>query len=178
MKVNDLVFLDESGVRLGMARTHARSPRGVRALDYQPKAKTKNMSIIGALGPAGMLSTEVMEGGMKKADFVRFFEQLMPMLQPGQALIVDNLRSHHADEVRTLAEARQIHLIFLPPYSPEFNPIEEAWSKLKAHLRSLRARTVDALFKAVQTGLDKITPTDVLGWVRHSGYSVSAAQPG
>jgi len=178
LKVEDLVFLDESGVRIGMARTHARSARGTRAVDYQPKARGKNMTIIGALGVEGMLTAEVMEGGMKKGDFLRFFEQLLPMLKPGQAVIMDNLRSHHADEIKALAAAHKVVLIYLPPYSPEFNPIEEAWSKLKAWLRKLRARTVEALFGAVGSGLERITPTDVIGWARHSGYPIGVAQHG
>lgn len=178
MKVEDLVFLDESGVRIGMARTHARSPRGTRAIDYQPKARGQNMTIIGALGTEGMVAAEVMEGGMKKVDFLQFFEQLLPLLKPGQAVVMDNLRSHHAVEVKAMAAAHDVVLIYLPPYSPEFNPIEESWSKLKAWLRKLRARTVEALFSAIESGLDRITPADVLGWTRHSGYAIGEAQHG
>ena len=177
MNLQDLVFVDESGVRVGMARSHARSLRGPRSVDYQPRARGRNMTIIGALGVEGMLTAEVLEGGMKKADFVRFFEHLLPLLKAGQAVIMDKLRSHHDDEIKALAAAHQVALIYLPPYSPDFNPIEEGWSKLKAWLRKLRARTIDALFSAVESGLDRITPTDVLGWARHSGYPAAVAQP-
>lgn len=176
MDLEALVFIDESSVRVGMARTHARSPCGTRAVDYQPKARGKNMTIIGALGVQGMLAAEVMEGGMKKADFIRFFQHLLPLVKAGQAVILDNLRSHHADEIKALARTHKVALVYLPPYSPDFNPIEEAWSKLKAWIRKLRARTVDALFNAVESGLERITPADVRGWAMHSGYPAAMAQ--
>lgn len=176
MKVEDLVFIDESSVRLGMARTHGRSRRGTRVVDSQPKARGNNMTIVGALGAEGMLLAELLKGGMKKPDFIAFFEKLMSQMNPGQAVILDNLRSHHAVEIKALAKAHKVALIFIPPYSPDLNPIEEGWSKLKAWLRKMRARTIETLHAALESGLDRITRSDFLGWATHSGYPQPVAQ--
>jgi len=89
---------------------------------------------------------------------------------PGQAVVLDNLRSHHAAEVKQLAKDAKVALIYLPPYSPDLNPIEEGWSKFKAWLRKRRARIAEALKTAVEEALDRITPKDVLGWTKHAGY--------
>jgi len=141
---------------------------------YEPKQRAKNITIIGALGVQGFLLADLVEGGMKKSHFIAFMMALLALLKPGQAVVLDNLRSHHAKEVKALAAAAGIYLIYLPPYSPDLNPIEEAWSKFKAWLRKIRARTIDALESGVESGLDRITRQDVLGWSTHAGYPVSA----
>lgn len=171
--VSDFVFADETGVNLAMARSHARCAKGQRAVVYEPKQRAKNITVIGAMGSQGMILAEVLAGGMKKPNFIAFAISLFALLKPGQVVVLDNLRSHHADEVKTAATAAGIRLVYLPPYSPEFNPIEEAWSKFKAWLRKMRARSVDALRRAVEHGLDLITPADVRGWTQHSGYPVA-----
>lgn len=177
--MSKLVFVDESGINLAMARTHARSPRGTRATAYEPKQRAKNHTIMGAMGAEGMLLAEVIDRGMKKPDFIVFMTSLFALLEPGQAVVLDNLRSHHAAEIKALAKAAKVPLIYLPPYSPDLNPIEEAWSKFKAWLRKSRARVADALKSAVDGALDRITPKDVLGWTKHAGYrTVEVAQLG
>jgi len=174
-EVADLVFLDQSGVNLAMTRSHARSPRGERAVVFEPKRRANNITVIGALGARGMLQADVLEGGMKKADFVCFLTALLATLKPGQRIVLDNLRSHHAVEVKELADKHGVKLIYTPPYSPEFNPIEEAWSKFKAWLRRQKARTMTALESAIESGLKRITPEDVSGWTKHAAYPVAVS---
>ena len=101
---------------------------------------------------------------------------LLATLKAGQIIVLDNLRIHHAAEIKAMAKAAGVYLLFTPPYSPEFNPIEEAWSKFKGVLRKLRARTVEALKTAVETGLEHIKAKDALGWTRHAGYPTAEAQ--
>lgn len=171
--VSDLVYADETGVNLSMARTHARCARGERAVAYAPKRRAKNITVIGAMGIQGMILAEVLVGGMKKPNFIAFATALFALLKPGQVVVLDNLRSHHAEEVKAAAAAAKVRLVYLPPYSPEFNPIEEAWSKFKSWLRKMKARSADALKSAVEHGLDLITPSDVRGWTKHAGYPVA-----
>jgi transposase len=156
-----------------MARSHARTKAGQRAVAKKPAAKGKNITVIGALGVTGLVGVHSLVGGMKKPDFVAYLRNhLFPLMRRGQALVMDNLRSHHSKEVRALADEFGIQLIFTPPYSPEMNPIEEAWSKLKNCLRSMAARTATKVMGAVQAAALAITPKDVLGWVRHAGYPI------
>lgn len=171
-----MVFVDESGINLAMSRTHARAPKGERAVVFEPKQRSKNLTIIGALGAFGMHMAEVISGGMKKPHFIAFMTALLATLKPGQIVVLDNLRIHHAAEIKAMAKAAGVYLLFTPPYSPEFNPIEEAWSKFKGWLRKERARTSAALKSAVEAGLDDIKPTDALGWTRHAGYPTAEAQ--
>lgn len=171
LPLEKLYFLDESGVKIGMARTHARAPRGTRAEDRQPKKKGENFTLIGAMGLVGIVATTVLRGGMTKPDFINFMrDELLPRLPRGAIVVLDNLRSHHAKEVVELATAHGVRLVFIPPYSPEYNPIEKAWSKLKAWLRKMRARTLATLMTAIESGVERITQQDVLGWSKHSGY--------
>ncbi len=171
-----MVFVDQSGINLAMSRTRARSPKGQRAVAFEPKQHAKNLTVIGALGALGMHMAEVISGGMKKPHFIAFMTALLATLNAGQIIVLDNLRIHHAAEIKAMAKAAGVYLLFTPPYSPEFNPIEEAWSKFKALLRKLRARTPEALKSAVEIGLDNIKPKDAVGWTRHAGYPVAEAQ--
>jgi len=171
MNAEDLAFLDESGVNTRMMRSHARAPRGQRAIDHQPKARGPNYTVIGALTMAGIIASHLLDGSMRKPEFLRYLEyELFPKLKKGAVIVMDNLSIHHCDEVKALAKAHGFTLVFVPPYSPTFNPIEEAWSKLKAFLRKTRARLTDALVEAVRTGLNRITGSDAQGWIRHAGY--------
>lgn len=173
MPVAKLYFVDESGVKIGMARTHARAPRGKRAEDRQPKRQGENITIIGAMGLVGIVAATILEGGMTKPDFIDFMrDDLLPRIPRGAIVVLDNLRSHHSKEVVELAAKHGVRLVFIPPYSPEYNPIEKGWSKLKAWLRKARAATVDALVAAIESGVERITRQDVLGWAKHSGYVV------
>jgi len=171
MNAEDLVFLDESGVNTRMMRSHARAPRGERAIDHQPKARGPNYTLIGALTTAGIIASHLLDGSMRKPEFLRYLEcELFPRLKKGTVIVMDNLSIHHCDEVKALAKDFGLILLFVPPYSPAFNPIEEAWSKLKAFLRKTRARLTNALVEAVRTGLQNITDTDAQGWISHAGY--------
>lgn len=175
MTPEDLVFLDESGVKVGMRRTHARSVRGTRAIAHERHDRRKNLTIIGALGIEGIVAAEMLDGSMRKPEFIRFFEhELMPVMKKGQAVVMDNLRIHHADEIGKIAKAKGVYLIYLPPYSPDLNPIEKGWSKLKACLRKRGAPCIKSLVRAVRRGLDAIRQRDVLGWMKHSGYPTPA----
>jgi len=169
--VEDLVFLDESGVNTRMMRSHARAPRGQRAIDHQPKARGPNYTVIGGLTTQGIVASHLLDGSMRIPEFLRYLEEeLFPRLKKGTSIVMDNLRIHHCEEAQALAAAHGFSFIFVPPYSPKFNPIEEAWSKLKAFLRKTRARLTDTLVDAVRTGLGLTTSQDAQGWIRHAGY--------
>lgn len=158
-----------------MMRSHARSPRGKRASDHQPKARGTNYTVIGALGVNGMVATHLLDGSMRKLEFLRYLDEcLLPKLKDsGHTLVMDNLRIHHAPEVKVLAEKYAVRLLFVPPYTPELNPIEHAWSKLKSFLRKCRARISDTLVDSVRNGLSRITHHDARGWIQHAGYRLS-----
>lgn len=173
MNVDNLVFLDESGVNTRMMRTHARAPRGQRAIDHQPKARGRNYTLIGALTHQGMIASHLLDGSMRKPEFLRYLkDELFPKLTKGTVVVMDNLSIHHCAEAKALARDNGITLTFVPPYSPTFNPIEEAWSKLKAFLRKTRARLTNTLVEAVKSGLERITASDAHGWIRHAGYCI------
>lgn len=128
-----------------------------------------------ALTPAGLQEPWLIEGAMNTETFVWYIhEQLAPRLQPGQVVVLDNLSVHKAVSIREALAARGCELLFLPPYSPDFTPIEQAFSKLKAILRGLGARTKEALQEAVRLALDAITPGDAAAWFAHAGYSLAA----
>lgn len=171
LKVGDIIFIDECGVKTGMQRTHARAKRGERAFGLKPDRDTKTLSLIGAMGVDGFVASQLLDGPMCKPNFLEFFEQnLLAHLKPGQAVVLDNLNTHHCKEIKALAERHGIILLYTPPYSPQFNPIEEAWSKLKSYLRKQTARTVSTLVAEVAEGIRRITTTNIAGWIRHAGY--------
>jgi transposase len=166
-----LVFIDETGTRLDMTRTHGRAPEGQRLKEAVPRNRGRVTTLIGALTLKGMLAHMLVEGGTSGDVFVRFVEKhLVPALQPGQVVVWDNLGAHLQKRVRRAVERKGCRVVFLPPYSPEFNPIEEAWAKVKALLRRLAARTRQALHEAIASALAAITPSDIQGWFRHAGY--------
>ena len=171
MNTENLVFLDETGVNTRMMRSHARAPRGKRATDHQPKARGPNYTVIGALSKTGIIASHLLDGSMRTPEFLRYLkDELFPKLKQGSVVVMDNLSIHHCDQAEALAKEFGITLTFVPPYSPAFNPIEEAWSKLKAFLRKTSARILGALVDAVKTGLRSITSSDAEGWIRHAGY--------
>src|SRR5689334_19156936 len=125
--------------------------------------------------PDGLYEPWLIEGAMNTETFEWYIrEQLAPRLRPGQIVVLDNLSVHKAASIRQALAARGCHLLFLPPYSPDFTPIEQAFSKLKAILRGLGARTHEALWDAVRLALDAITPADALAWFAHAGYPLPA----
>jgi transposase len=169
-----LVCLDECGVLTTMARLWGRSPRGTRAYGTVPYGHWKRLTILGALGTGGMLATMSIEAATSGAVFVAYLEQvLLPELRsrrPDAVLVLDNLRAHKTAAVRKLLDSRGFLYRYLPPYSPDFTPIEPAWAKLKAELRRVAARTAEALHQALGPALDTITAQDAAGFFRHAGY--------
>jgi transposase len=167
----DLVFLDETGSHLGYTPTHAWAPRGQRAYATAPVNRGENKTVVAALTLAGVGPRMRFDGAMTTDRFegyVRFV--LAPTLRSGQVVIADNLQAHLSPVVRTAIEQRGARFLPLPPYSPDFNPIEEAFSKVKQFLRRAEARTDDDLRDATWAAFETITSADADGWFTHCGY--------
>lgn len=165
------VFLDETGSHLGYTPTHARAPRGQRAHAAAPANRGENRTVLASLSLAGLGPMMRFDGPMTTARFegyIRFV--LAPTLKPGQIVVADNLRAHHSERARRAIEARGAFLWHLPPYSPDFNPIEAVFSKVKASLRRAQARTDDALRDATWAAFATVTTADIAGWFAHCGY--------
>ena len=174
MKVNDLVFLDEFGAATNMARTRARGPVGERVVCKTPHGHWKTISTVAAMSAAGMLTAVAYDGPVNTEAFVGFVEQfLVPQLRAGQVLVLDNLPAHKAADVDRLVESVGARVLRLPPYSPDFNPIEMAISKVKSLLRKLAARSVDLLIDAIGTALLAVSAEDALHYIAHSGYGAT-----
>jgi transposase len=155
-------------------RLYGRAPKGERVGGRAPYGRWERLTILGGLSLAGLIACMSVEGATDTDVVLAFTEHvLLPTLTPGQVIILDNLSPHRALQVRALVEAAGCRLLFLPPYSPDFNPIEQAWSKLKTLLRGLGARTKEALEAALSTVLDALTATDAQGWFAHCGYTSS-----
>ena len=156
-----------------MTRLRGRAPVGERLIDKTPHGHWKTTSLIAALGIAGMRCSTVVDGAVNADVFGAFVEQvLVPELRPGDVVILDNLSSHKGERIRRLIESRGARLEFLPPYSPDLNPIEMVFAKVKQLLRSLACRTRDALWTAMQSVLDTVTPSDAANCFRHCGYTL------
>lgn len=170
-----LIFLDESGINLSMARSRARAIRGERAEGHVPKNWGDSVTLCAGIGLRGVVAPLYLHGSMTGEYFEAYVEQfLVPELRADDIVVMDNLSVHKMVAVRALIEAAGAKLLFLPPYSPDFSPIEPAWSKVKALLRRSAARTYDALLEAVEQALRAITPADACGWFGLCGYGPSA----
>jgi transposase len=170
-----VVVVDESGTHRDMtrayARAYARAPRGERAVDSVLRNYGCNVSLIAALRLEGMTAPFVVEGSLNSAVFEAYVQQgLAPTLQPGDIVVMDNLGCHKTDTVRQLIEARQASILFLPAYSPDLSPIEQAFSKLKHFLRRLKALTFEALLDAIADALQTIAPLDAIGFFADCGF--------
>ena len=156
-----------------MTRLRGRAPRGQRLIDKTPHGHWKTTTLIAALGMSGMRCSTVVDGAVNGDVFEAFVEQvLVPELQSGDVVIMDNLSSHKRQRIRELIEGIGVRLVFLPPYSPDLNPIELIFAKVKQLLRSLACRTRDALWKAMQSVLDQVTPSDAANCYEHCGYTL------
>lgn len=176
LATDHLVFLDESGVNLGMTRRYARAPKGQRAYAAAPINYGENITLLSAVGLRGILTTLALDGAMDGQVFRAFVEQfLAPELRPGDVVIMDNLASHYVDGVRQAIEAVGAQLIYLPPYSPDLSPIELCWSKVKAYIKAQAARTRERLEKALIEALDRVSASDLAGWFKHCGYCTSSS---
>jgi transposase len=172
--VDQFVFIDEFGATTDMARTHARGPRGQRVVCKTPHGHWKILSTIAALTVHGMLGCGTFDGATDTETFLAFLRQgLVPHLQPGQVVVLDNLPAHKSPQVDALIESAGARVLRLPPYSPDFNPIEMAISKIKSILRKLARRTVDALLDAIGEAVASITAQDAMGFIRHCGYAAT-----
>jgi transposase len=165
------VFVDEVGGHLGLVRRYARAPRGARAVGSAPRNRGRGRTTVTSLTLGGMGPGLLVEGGIGTAGFEAYVGHILaPSLEPGQIVVMDNLQQHLGDRTRALIEARGAELWFLPSYSPDLNPIEEAFAKLKALLRTAAARTHEALAAAIWAALRAITPADARGYFTHAGY--------
>ncbi|MCO5220023.1 MAG: IS630 family transposase [Thermomicrobiales bacterium] len=166
-----VVFLDETSTQITMTRRHGRAPRGKRLVAAVPRNHGPNVTCLAALTATGVGPSLTFEGALNGVVFAQWVrEQLVPTLRPGQVVILDNLSVHKTPAARKAIEAAGCHLRFLPAYSPDFNPIELIFSQLKAHLRSVAARTVDALMDAIGEGLNAVTAATARACFRHAGY--------
>jgi transposase len=170
-----LVFLDECGVLTNMVRLYGRSPRGTRAHGSAPFGHWTRVTVLGALGAEGVVAAMGVEAATSATVFRAYLDQaLLPELRrskPDAVLVMDNLPAHKAPRVRALLDRSGFGYRYLPAYSPDLNPIEPAWAKVKAELRRVAARTAMALHEAVGPALDAITPQDAAGFFRHCGYT-------
>ncbi len=166
-----LVFIDETGASTKMARRYGRSPRGTRCRAPVPHGHWKTTTFVGALRLEGMTAPMVLDGAMHGAAFLAYVEQvLVPTLKPGDIVIMDNLPAHKPTAVRQAIEKADAELRFLPPYSPDFNPIEMAFSKFKAFLKRIAARTVDDLWEAIAQAVDIFSPLECRNFFTAAGY--------
>jgi transposase len=170
------VFVDESGVTTDLLRRYGRSPRGLRLRDYTPYGHWQTHTIVAALRVDGLRAPAVFDGPLDNATFLAYVEQvLIPTLRPGDVVVLDNLAMHKQPEVQAALERVGARLRFLPPYSPDFNPIEQAFAKLKAFLRAARPRSFDQVLALVATALGLFTPTECRNFVRNCGYRVATS---
>lgn len=171
---NQMIFLDETSTPLTMTPLRARAPRGERAMGRVPRGRWRNVTLVSTVTPHGMGPSLVIEGAADRLVFDAFVEQLLvPSLRPGQTVVLDNLSVHKSTVARERIEAAGCHLRFLPTYSPDFNPIEQAFAKIKTLLRRAEARTFDELVTATKSGLNAITAADAQAFYRDAGYHLT-----
>jgi len=157
-----------------MTRTYARSLKGARAYGARPDPRGESITLIGAMALNGLLAAMTVDGGTNQDVFQVFIKQiLVPCLWPGATVVMDNLPAHKVKTVQTTLEAAGARVIYLSAYSPDFNPIENCWSKLKEYLRSMAARTRDSLEQAIANAINLVTPKDIRNWFAHCCYCTS-----
>ena len=175
MNPQRLVFVDETGAATNMARRYGRGPRGKRVDGPVPHGHWKTTTFVGGLTSRGFIAPYVTDGAMNGTLFKAWVEQMLaPALRPGDIVIMDNLPAHKVAGIREAIEARGAELRYLPPYSPDLNPIEQAFAKLKALLRSAAERTVDNLWITIGRLLDLFPPAECVNYLANSGYRRSA----
>ncbi len=174
--VRQYVFLDECGVTTDLLRRYGRSPRGTRLRDHTPCSHWQTHTVIAALRLEGLGAPAVFDGPIESESFLAYVEQvLVPTLRPGDVVVLDNLAVHKQPEVRIAIQQAGAHLRFLPPYSPDFNPIELAFAKLKAFLRAARPRNFEQVCSLIATALGLFTPDECANYARHCGYRVATS---
>ena len=163
--------MDESGANKALAPRYGYAPKGERSHGSVPRNRGRNTSLLAAMGSQGLVGTMTVEGATNKEVFWTYLDRVLcPALRPGQIVVLDNLAAHKNETVRAKIEACGCRLLFLPAYSPDFNPIEHAFAKLKAFLRKAKARTQEALEAAIAAGLATIRAQDAQGWFKHCQF--------
>jgi transposase/uncharacterized protein YnzC (UPF0291/DUF896 family) len=172
--VQRLKFIDEMGAHLGLTRLYGRAAPGERVVEATPGYSGQHYTILATLGWNSVTAPWVLDGPMDTRAFETYVAQvLVPTLQAGDIVVLDNLSAHKAENIRQAVEACGARLEFLPPYSSDFNPIELCWSKVKTALRTAKARTLDALLKALVDALESVSMQDIHAWFKHCGYVLS-----
>src|SRR6185437_11054017 len=173
VRPDQLVFSDESGVTTSLTRLYGRCVGGARIGEATPGGRWQVLTLLGALSLRGVQAMMTIPAPTDGEIFRTFLDQVLaPTLRPGDVLVVDNLSAHKVAGVRQIVEKRGARVLYLPPYSPDLNPIDPAWSKLKTLLRAAKARTEEALQHAITDLLPQITPADAAGWFRRSGIGL------
>ena len=173
LEINRLVFLDESGVNTGMTRLYGRASKHERVVEAVPDVRFHRTTILSSVRLDGTIVPLVFEGALNGDIFRAYITQLLaPSLKIGDIVVMDNLSSHKVNGVVDAIEAVGASVLFLPPYSPDLNPIELMWSKVKAILRKLKIRSKELLDDAIAFALDSVSISDVAGWFRHDGYAL------
>lgn len=168
-----LVFVDESGATTEMTRRYGRAPGGERIREATPAGHWSTLTLLGAMSRKGMLASMTVESPTDGDVFLAYLDQVLcPVLRPGQVVVMDNLSAHKVEGVRQRIEAVGAQLLYLPPYSPDFNPIEKAWSKIKERLRSAKSRTLAVLEETISQALPAITAQNASAWFSHCGYGL------
>ena len=166
-----LIFVDESGLHLALTRLYARAPRGVRAVGSVPQNYGQSLTVWAALDCDGIRAALLVPGATDRDVFLSFIQQVLgPQLRPGSIVVMDNLAAHKNANVAEALQRVGAQLCYLPPYSPDYNPIEQAWSKVKTLLRGVGARTRRKLSRSLKVALKQITPQDAKAWFGHCGY--------
>jgi transposase len=172
----DGIFIDAAGCHQALTRLYARAPRGQRAQATKPVNRGRHVTLLGALGLQGLVAAMTVEGFTDGEVFLAFLQEvLVPQLRPGQVLIMDNLKAPKVVGVADAWAAAGVRLLYLPPYSPDFSPIEAWWSKVKTRLRAKAARTLEALEQAIAAALAAVTSQDARGWFTHAGYCIASS---
>jgi transposase len=172
-----VVFLDETSTHTSFTRTHGRAPKGERVVGQAPRNHGPNISCLAALSSTGICSALAIPGPVDGEVFQTWLQaELLPRLTAGTTIVLDNLSVHRGAGVRALVAAAGCSLRFLPAYSPDFNPIELTFSRLKTYLRAVAGRTFDAVVSAIGESFNTVTAQQAVAWYRHCGYSVSASK--
>lgn len=174
LNIRKFIFIDETGSNLAMTRLYGRAEPGERVFDKVPGDRGENVSTIGAIDLDGIRTGLSVPGAIDGETMLFFVEELLaPTLKRGEIVFLDNCPIHKMDEIEEAIETRGAWVIFLPRYSPDLNPIENCWSKVKAILRSLKPRTLQELLGALVEAFSSVTVQDILGWFNHCGYQAA-----
>lgn len=173
LDARQLVFVDEMGTNISLAPVYAWAPKGQRAYCSLPRNRGVNTTLLSSMSSEGIGPSLAVVGSTTAAVFEAYVEQVLaPTLKPAQVVVMDNLTAHKGGKVREVIEQRGAELVYLPPYSPDFNPIEEAFSKIKGLLRKAEARTREALLEALGRAISAVSAQDARGFFEHCGYGM------